>query len=753
MSVKRRLCQHLQSSGFSSKNSSRFASLIDKWITQSGKQWTTDRLKDLKKSLRLSVQTGEYRIPQGWATVKNRSGKVIFKDSVVHSIMNAKSNLEIERALSFVNCYTVIYESRVTKKQIDKFNLAVLGGENPRKEDQAYKRLLDVVASCTKVICKDKSRFSGKSRPLVYFPQSTKTSPVLILEEYSEPDGLSSISIKSESRKNIATKSLTLLEVDQKWNKHWNMYPEQVRDTILGDTKSALFPVSYPFWLERPVEFPIGSIGYIQEGGCKLRAVASPLLVVQALSEPLKDKLSKLISQFSQIAVFDQDSGRNLVKTWLDANKSLLAENKQSVYCYDCSSFTDRLPYEIQDRILQSLKSIGYINQFDIDTMRLASKSGYHSSEHDELVHWVEGQPQGLGPSFFLATLTHFMVLRSLSFNHQVEKFSIIGDDVVIYDDKLASDYESAMDLLGVDINMDKSIISPTLAEYAGKLITSDGIIPSSKVKDIKNTDQLIKLIDFYGINGWNALPREQFNAALKAILPPDFGGIGFDIGLSEHSQNKRVKGVNGEKILVKRLKNFFKEVYEPTPSSETYNTLNWISSFYNLIDLRMSHTELISYLQLIGGVELSSVKVSEWSGLIHLATEHLDIKPNADLIPLLDSSVLYEYFSRGCNNSVSQYKTPVTSNSSLDSLMIKSGLPVDFSKKLAEFGLKDISAVADYLQDIVGKIPSEELTLVKSRLIKNQGNQNEDTNHNPKGGPDSGNKFNLGHLNYIDFN
>jgi len=213
------------------------------------------------------------------------------------------------------------------------------------------------------------------------------------------------------------------------------------------------------------------------------------------------------------------------------------------------------------------------------------------------------------------------------------------------------------------------------------------------------------------------------------------------------------VKGVNSEKILVKRLKNFFKEVYEPTPSSETYNTLNWISSFYNLIDLRLSPTELVSYLQLIGGVELSSVKVSEWSGLIHLATEHLEIKPNADLIPLLDSSVLYEYFSRGCNNSVSQYKTPVTSNSSLDSLMIKSGLPVDFSKKLAEFGLKDISAVADYLQDIVGKIPSEELTLVKSRLIKNQGNQNEDTNHNPKGGPDSGNKFNLGHLNYIDFN
>jgi hypothetical protein len=78
----------------------------------------------------------------------------------------------------------------------------------------------------------------------------------------------------------------------------------------------------------------------------------------------------------------------------------------------------------------------------------------------------------GAYSSFAMLALTHHTIVRSAALKagiHDFRSYAILGDDIVIANDEVASNYLEIMNDLGVNINLSKSIISKDIAEFAKK--------------------------------------------------------------------------------------------------------------------------------------------------------------------------------------------------------------------------------------------------------------------------------------------
>lgn len=85
-------------------------------------------------------------------------------------------------------------------------------------------------------------------------------------------------------------------------------------------------------------------------------------------------------------------------------------------------------------------------------------------------VKYAVGQPMGAYSSFAMLTVTHHVIVRVAALKVGIKNFSdyaILGDDIVICNDSVATEYLSLMHALGVDINLGKSVISKDFAEFA----------------------------------------------------------------------------------------------------------------------------------------------------------------------------------------------------------------------------------------------------------------------------------------------
>jgi len=89
-------------------------------------------------------------------------------------------------------------------------------------------------------------------------------------------------------------------------------------------------------------------------------------------------------------------------------------------------------------------------------------------------IKYSVGQPMGAYSSFGLLALTHHVIVRVAAIRSKVfnfEDYCVLGDDVVIYNDIIASEYQNLMNSLGLTINPYKSVISKDFAEFAKVLI------------------------------------------------------------------------------------------------------------------------------------------------------------------------------------------------------------------------------------------------------------------------------------------
>ena len=532
---KNRACQHLRLSGLKSTNSSRFSSLVKKWHDNNGPEWTIARLKSLELYAKEKYLGKNPNIPIGWAVSLTRSGKR-FKDGLLHELFSSKK-FDLEKALLFCRLSSAIslrewkkfpkprgkghfhkiVDMPPSKAQWEKTLTAIEGPTDREMNHEVYNSVFSNL--CTPYRGSKKhgirnypSVDKSKDIPMAFWPVVSTTSP------YFTEDG------KVETaQRNVESRvwSLEILYNDSKFSEFLANNLEYVTTCIFGEVNYTLPP---PEPGSSIFELPVGAFSVIQELGGKLRAVSSPFMAVQAVNEPLKVQLTRISRTIPEIVSYNQQDGRNHLKHWMDS--------ETKVWSIDASSFTDRFPLDFQVEVLSRLLSHNKITQEMFDAFLVTTKHSYFSKELGRNIDYKYGQPQGLGPSFVLATLAHYELLDSLrkGLGIKSKPFRLVGDDVIISDERLAHAYMLWMEASNVDINMSKTIISNSLGEFAGAQVTRDGIIMRPKLGHIKSNDSVVSLFDtFTALNREEKflhLMRKEFsNHSRKMHLPSDFGG------------------------------------------------------------------------------------------------------------------------------------------------------------------------------------------------------------------------------------
>jgi hypothetical protein len=255
--------------------------------------------------------------------------------------MMTKTNCErkLKQQLVFFRLHEVIKLPKLTRIQYEKWKKGVLDPyfqeSTVRSEVEELMKSIDDMK-----IPKPKNTWKNFS-PLVYQPVRERTSPIF-------EDG----SVKTDVRSNNKVFTLEPLR-NSLWYNLVQRYPSCIAHCITGSENEDTL-VKRILKLG-PTESNIGgSIGFIQEKSAKLRAVASPFLVFQAMGEPAKLQLDRLSRRIKEMHTHSQDESKQLV------SDALLAGRK--VHGFDASAFTDRLPFDLQIRIVKKLVSLPNIH-------------------------------------------------------------------------------------------------------------------------------------------------------------------------------------------------------------------------------------------------------------------------------------------------------------------------------------------------------------------------------------------------------
>lgn len=259
----------------------------------------------------------------------------------------------------------------------------------------------------------------------------------------------------------------------------------------------------------RELPLLISRLSIIREGGCKNRVIALGDYFTQEALKETHHFLFKWLRKQPEDGTFRQDNTAKLVRTALNEGRP--------VFCFDLTSATDRLPLNIQEEVMSR-----FIGKEKANLWRHLLTDRSFSFEGKEY-NYNTGQPMGFYTSWASLAVTHHLIVRYCARLERVssfKKYVIIGDDVSIFDEKIAKRYRKFMEDAKVPISLAKSVITrpsdPGIkyGEIAKRLITS-----KSEITPIP-----LPLIKY-----WAGAPHRE---GLLLRLTLESIGIGFDPAL-----------------------------------------------------------------------------------------------------------------------------------------------------------------------------------------------------------------------------
>jgi len=267
----------------------------------------------------------------------------------------------------------------------------------------------------------------------------------------------------------------------------------------------------------------LGKLCLKQEAAGKVRVFAMVDAWTQSLLATLHDGILKILSSIPQDGTYDQHK----------PVKVLIDKGIQELFSFDLSAATDRLPIDLQARIISSLFDNDEVGSLwksllvDRDYI-LESKDPKFVSDNGSYRYAI-GQPMGCLSSWPMLAITHHLIVqvaaRRSGISKWFENYAVLGDDIVIGDKVVASAYLVLMKDLGVEINLTKSLVSASgSCEFAKRFyhhgVDVSPIGPKSilemigsprSFKDVILNNSLIEVEDF-------AILRDQ----LKGLFSSD---------------------------------------------------------------------------------------------------------------------------------------------------------------------------------------------------------------------------------------
>ena len=220
-----------------------------------------------------------------------------------------------------------------------------------------------------------------------------------------------------------------------------------------------MLPLMPIYWLW---SFPLkmGKLSVVYDQAGKARIVAITNWWIQLALLPLHNSIFDYLRSLDCDGTFNQDGAL--------AGFMARRDPAHSMYSFDLSAATDRLPIQLQVDILSHLGYPARLWRNLLDFGWMYKGEG---------VKYSVGQPMGAYSSWAMLALTHHVIVRVAA--HQagirvIPNYVVLGDDIVINHDLVAQQYRIIMSALGVNINMSKSLVSKDMCEFAKRWVTQD---------------------------------------------------------------------------------------------------------------------------------------------------------------------------------------------------------------------------------------------------------------------------------------
>lgn len=249
--------------------------------------------------------------------------------------------------------------------------------------------------------------------------------------------------------------------------------------------------------------FKLGRLAKLYEAAGKVRVIAICDWWTQSLLLPLHNALFATLRTVPMDGTFDQVGALQRART---------ISRGRPAYSFDLTAATDRLPIDLQEQILSALglSWAGYWRSL------LSSREWWLSSKP---VKYAVGQPMGAYSSWAMLATTHHVIVQAAAYRvgwrHAFPYYAVLGDDIVIFDQKVAEAYRELMAALGVPINMSKSLVSETgCLEFAKRWFHPDlgdfsPIGPGLILVVIRNLRFIPLLVNELAIKDFGFLPSQ----------------------------------------------------------------------------------------------------------------------------------------------------------------------------------------------------------------------------------------------------
>lgn len=540
-----------------------YLDLIFSWRDHNGEEWTISRLKSLKIDLfRRKAGLG----PLTWIR-KNRSNDISGPIGGLFRWAD-KSEKNFKIVIQVLMIYTVVCYQQVTEKQLKKFISAVTADPT---------LISDLLI---KAVTKEAKRFASKDTlpvpdPIIgYEGSSEKKSPRI----YGRRSTFQNENVLDEIQYFNTEDGMYL----------YGRYPRIFEPLLKGFSQRKL-------WLSilNASNFSriphVGKVAFLQEPGGKLRSVASPYRLFQEALRPFGQELYRVARKMPWDCTHDQSAAFEPIRIAL--------EKGNKVYSVDLSSATDYFPLEIQVACIRPLFSSldqDYINLW------IELSQGFWQLPDSSFIRWKRGQPLGMYPSFAAFTISHGLLLKSLLRKKWNGEFYVVGDDVVILDDQLAANYMRTLDQIGCPYSTDKTLESEMIAEFAGKIITSKGVYPQMKWRELSD-DNFLDLCRALGPRSRLLLRSRQrkiFDSVknlmepigLNMSLPGDTLGIAINRTMDSPFWNPEKSVLNSLMGLRRRInKNLYSYKSDETTSEQEISEV--ISTFDEKVKFVLNQT------------------------------------------------------------------------------------------------------------------------------------------------------------------
>jgi hypothetical protein len=281
------------------------------------------------------------------------------------------------------------------------------------------------------------------------------------------------------------------IEYAKKWA-NWILYKQDLFISILEYCMTlSKFYLKGPL---RPARF-IGKLGLKQEAAGKMRVFAMVDPWTQWILYPFHKALFSIL-----------DRRRDVDGTF---NQLGPISRKQGKPCFsmDLSSATDRLPMSIQKPLIGQIFNLSD-QQVNAWSQLLIERPYRVPRTKNTSVFYSVGQPMGALSSWAMLAMTHHLIVQFAAF--QVYKsflkktyftdYAVLGDDIVIFDTKVAKRYHSVILSLGVECNLSKSISSPSgdALEFAKRTFyRGENVSPSPLKEYFMSLNSIIAFVEY----------------------------------------------------------------------------------------------------------------------------------------------------------------------------------------------------------------------------------------------------------------